>query len=95
MLSLDGSIVEVGDNVFDTIHGPGVVIELMDFTNAIIVQFPNGRSFTYKDTGVGPKPFKTLYWGRPVAYTPNKGDSANPNWDRFARIVQKIAGELL
>jgi len=72
-MQLDGFDVIVGDVVFDTAFGAGVVASLRDLNDRFEVRFGDSRSALYTTSGIGPAiQRRTLYWADPVAFIPSK-----------------------
>lgn len=94
-IQLDGDDVLAGDQVYDIARGEGVVRELLPANGMFVVQFSNGRRFSYNTAGASAGGIRTLFWSNPVVFTPSKGSRTNPNQAMFNRIVANIAEELL
>ena len=88
-LTMDNSLVEVGDKVHDIRFGAGSVVEINPGAEQFTVEFYRGVSFVYGSNGtraVGEYP-RTLYWHSPVAAAPPKDEY---RWFECKRLAGEI-----
>ena len=79
--TLYGDLIDVGDTVFDTALGPGVVRFIYEGAAEypIVVRFNGTREQAYSPLGRTPRFLQaTLFWTNPVLIVPQK--VAKPYW---------------
>lgn len=97
-MKLDGFEVKLGDAVYDTILGAGVVVSLHDDSEErrFTVRFGQHRQLTYNEQGFCHHKNRTLYWKNPFIVIPVKDDGL---WElqkelcmTATRLIQERAG---
>lgn len=91
-VTLDGETVDLGDRLFDLVHGQGVVVETYALSNQFRVEFGNDKRVVYD--GVGMSRFfrtRTLYWHDPMIALPVKSDRG---WLRIKNICAAVVREM-
>lgn len=86
-MQLDGDEVAVGDRVYDTYLGDGIV-KNMTADKRIVVVFSGTRMFTYDSRGISTTGRKTLYWHNPVFMTPRKNEV---HWDYQKKLCKVVS----
>lgn len=86
-MQLDGDEIEVGDRVYDTYLGDGIVKTITPDTRIVVV-FAGTRMFTYDARGISTTGRKTLYWHNPVFMIPRKNEI---QWDYQKKLCKVIS----
>lgn len=89
---MDGSPVLVGDVVYDTLYGAGVVEQIL-VDNRFVVTFSGANlRHTYHDSGVGSRfKVRSLYWHDPVFAIPAKSDTG---WQKIRTICLAVVAAM-
>lgn len=90
-MRIDGSIVEVGDQVYDVAFGLGEVTEVQEAEKRLVARFGE-RRFSYNAQGLGNFPMRTLYWRNPIQGPPPKDEAT---WNLYRKLTQAVAKVVL
>lgn len=91
-VTLDGEAIDLGNTVFDLVHGQGKVVETYALSNQFRVEFGNSKMVVYDGLGMS-RFFKTrtLFWHDPFIALPVKSDVG---WLRIKNICAAVVREM-
>lgn len=91
-MQMDGATVNVGDRVYDTAYGPGVVEQLLVDSRFVVMFSTVSRRQTYSTSGTGVRfPTRTLFWHDPIIAVPAKDDTG---WLKIQQICRAVVETL-
>lgn len=88
---MDNEVVAVGDQVYDTAFGLGVVTEIR-IDRRFVVLFENHRRSVYAGSGYTRElAHRTLFWRNPILIAPPRNEQ---RWSLVQRLLNVILQEL-